>query len=135
MRANNRVVLGSLVRRVVMPVLVGAFVCLAPSSAAAATLPTGFEDTAVFSGLYGPTAFRFSPDGRVFVARKNGIIEVFSSVDATTGTTFADLRTEVYDYRDRGLLGLALDPQFPTRPYVYVLYAGDLGSRSDPAAG
>jgi glucose/arabinose dehydrogenase len=61
----------------------------------------------------------------VFVAQKNGIVKVFSSITATTGSTFADLRTQVDDYWDRGLLGLALDPQFPTRPYVYVLYAYD----------
>jgi glucose/arabinose dehydrogenase len=93
-------------------------------------LPTGFQDAAVLSGLDRPTAVRFSSDGRVFVAQQNGIVKVFSSVNDPTGTTFADLRTEVDDYWDRGLLGLALDPQFPTRPYVYVLYAYDapLGS-------
>ena len=93
--------------------------------AGAATLPTGFQDNTVFSGLDHPTAVRFAADGRVFVAQKNGIVKVFSSVTATTGTTFADLRSQVDDYWDRGLLGLALDPQFPTRPYVYVLYAYD----------
>jgi glucose/arabinose dehydrogenase/PKD repeat protein len=106
----------------VVAVLLG---LLAAGPATAATLPPGFQDTAVFSGLDHPTAVRFSPDGRVFVAQKNGIIRVFSSLTATTGTTFADLRSEVDDYWDRGLLGLALDPQFPTRPYVYVLYSYD----------
>jgi len=38
---------------------------------------------------------------------------------------FADLRTQVHNFWDRGLLGLALDPQFPTRPYVYALYTYD----------
>jgi glucose/arabinose dehydrogenase len=93
--------------------------------AEAGTLPTGFTDSAVFSGLDHPTAVRFASDGRVFVAQKNGIVKVFSSINATSGTTFADLRSQVDDYWDRGLLGLELDPQFPTRPYVYVLYAYD----------
>ena len=115
---------GSL-RRVVVPVVVVVLACLAASPAAAATLPNGFQDAAVLSGLDHPTAVRFSSDGRVFVAQKDGVVKVFSSVNATTGTTFADLRTEVDDYWDRGLLGLALDPQFPTRPYVYVLYSYD----------
>jgi glucose/arabinose dehydrogenase len=116
---------GSLARRVVVPVVVVVLVCLVASPAAAGTLPTGFQDAAVLSGLDRPTAVRFSSDGRVFVAQQNGVVKVFSSVNATTGTTFADLRTEVDDAWDRGLLGLALDPQFPTRPYVYVLYAYD----------
>jgi glucose/arabinose dehydrogenase len=38
---------------------------------------------------------------------------------------FADLRTNVYNYWDRGLLGMALHPQFPAVPEVYVLYAHD----------
>src|SRR4051794_41556835 len=110
---------------VAVPAVVVVLVCLAVSPAAAATLPAGFQDSAVLAGLDRPTAVSFSSDGRVFVAQKNGVVKVFSSVSATTGTTFADLRTEVDDYWDRGLLGLALDPQFPTRPYVYVLYAYD----------
>ena len=95
------------------------------TGARAGTLPSGFQETTVFSGLVNPTVVRFAPDGRVFVAQKNGVIKVFSSLTATSGTTFADLRSQVDDYWDRGLLGMALDPQFPTRPYVYVLYAYD----------
>jgi PKD repeat protein/glucose/arabinose dehydrogenase len=76
----------------------------------------------VISGLTQATDFRFSPDGRVFVAEKSGIIKVFDSLTDTTPTTFADLRTQVHNYWDRGLLGLALDPGFPTKPYVYVYY-------------
>ena len=95
------------------------------TGARAGTLPAGFQENTVFSGLVNPTVVRFAPDGRVFVAQKNGVIKVFSSLTATSGTTFADLRSQVDDYWDRGLLGMALDPQFPTRPYVYVLYAYD----------
>ena len=122
---NRRVGLGSLVCRAVVAVMVVVLVCLGASPAAAGTLPPGFQDTAVFSGLDRPTAVRFSPDGRIFVAQQNGVVKVFDSVNATSGTTFADLRPEVDAYWDRGLLGLALDPQFPTRPYVYVLYSYD----------
>ncbi len=89
------------------------------------SLPTGFQESTVFDGLTFPTNFRFSPDGRVFVAEKSGKIEVFDSLDDTTPTLFADLSNEVDDYWDRGLLGLALDPNFPTSPYIYVLYAYD----------
>ena len=89
------------------------------------TVPDGFQESVEISGLTFPTNFRFSSDGRIFVAEKSGLIKVFDSLDDTTPTTFADLRTEVDDYWDRGLLGLALDPNFPTSPYVYVLYTYD----------
>ena len=93
--------------------------------AAAASLPPGFQEEIVFSGLTQPTAVRFSPDGRVFVAEKSGIIKVFDNLTDTTPTVFADLRTQVHNFWDRGLLGLALAPNFPTNPWVYVLYTFD----------
>lgn len=85
-----------------------------------------FTETAVFGGLNNPTTMEFAPDGRIFVAEKRGVIKVFDSLTDTTGDTFVDIRTNVHNFWDRGLLGLALDPQFTTgRPYVYVLYAYD----------
>jgi glucose/arabinose dehydrogenase len=100
-------------------------VSTAPQRAAAASLPPGFQEEIVISGLTQPTAVRFSPDGRVFVAEKSGVIKVFDSLADTTPTVFADLRTQVHNFWDRGLLGFALDPEFPTEPWVYVLYTFD----------
>ena len=73
---------------------------------------------------------RFATDGRIFVAEKRGVIKVFDSLADTTPTVFADLNVNVYNFWDRGLLGMALDPNFPADPYVYVLYTYDheLGS-------
>src|ERR687890_1314671 len=101
-------------------------VLLAPVSAnAVSTLPSGFQEEEVFSFLTNPTNVEFSKDGRVFVAEKSGLIKVFDSPSDTTPTTFADLRTKVHNFWDRGMLGLALDPDFPAKPYVYVLYTYD----------
>jgi glucose/arabinose dehydrogenase/PKD repeat protein len=91
--------------------------------AGASTLPTGFRDTVVLSGLTNPTVLQFAPDGRIFVGQKNGVIKVFQSLTDTAPVTVADLRVQVNDYWDRGLLGLAVPPNFPANPYVYVLYA------------
>ena len=49
-------------------------------------LPTGFTVSAVWSGLVTPTAVRFAPDGRVFVALKSGIVDVFDSIADPTPT-------------------------------------------------
>ena len=70
----------------------------------------------------------------VFVAEKAGKILVYENVDDETPELFKDLRTEVYNHADRGLLGLAVDPAFPTKPYVYALFTYDhvLGS-NEPA--
>ena len=108
-----------------------------PTGASAATLPAGFQEQTVCSGLTNPSAIRFAPDGRVFVAEKSGVIKVFDSLSDTTPTVFADLNVNVYNFWDRGLLGMALDPGFPTVPYVYVLYAYDheLGTAAPRRAG
>ncbi len=91
--------------------------------ATAATYPTGFQQSTIFSGLNHPTVVRFASDGRVFVAEKGGLVKVFQGLtDTNAPTVFADLHVAVHDYWDRGLLGLALHPDFPTTPYVYVLY-------------
>ena len=93
-------------------------------AAASADVPVGFADEAVFTGLNHPMAVAFGPDGKVYVAEKRGVIMVYDSLSDTTPTVFADLHTNVHNYWDRGLMGLAVDPGFLTgKPYVYVLYA------------
>ena len=84
-----------------------------------------FRDTIAVRGLTEPTVVRFARDGRVFVAEKRGVIKVFDNLSDTTPTVFADLRTQVHNVLDRGLLGMALHPNFPATPYVYVLYTCD----------
>lgn len=96
-----------------------------PTQVQAATLPANFQESIVFSGLTNPTNVRFLPDGHVFVAEKSGIIKVFDNLADQTPTVFADLSTNTYNFWDRGMLGMVLDPNFPTNPYVYVLYTYD----------
>ena len=102
--------------------LLGAF---AATASPAVALPPGFTERTIFTGLDHPTAVRFAPDGRVFVAEKSGLVRVFDSLTDTTPTQFADLRTNVHNFWDRGLLALALDPAFPARPYIYLAYTYD----------
>ena len=63
----------------VLLVASGIFVLATPTTAQAATLPAGFSESVVFSGLTNPTVVRFAKDGRVFVAEKRGVIKVFDS--------------------------------------------------------
>ena len=102
----------------------GAALAAAPA-ARAATLPAGFAETIVFSGLTQPTAVRFAPDGRVIVAEKSGLIKEFDGFSDATPRVVADLRSKVYDYWDRGLLSVALHPNWPTTSVIYALYTHD----------
>src|SRR4029453_15857828 len=110
---------------VVLVTLIAQLPLVITKTGTAGALPSGFTEQVVFSGLTNPTAVRFSPDGRVFVAEKSGLIKVFDGISDPTPTQFADLRTSVHNFWDRGLLGLALHPDFPNTPYVYVLYTYD----------
>ena len=98
---------------------------LTVAAEAAPVLPANFQDTTVFSGLNNPTLVRFSPDGRVFIGEKSGLIKECDSLSDTTPRVYADLRQKVHDFWDRGLLGIALDPSFPTRSVIYALYTYD----------
>ncbi|HKX73256.1 MAG TPA: LamG-like jellyroll fold domain-containing protein [Candidatus Saccharimonadales bacterium] len=82
--------------------------------------PPGFSLTSVAEGLYIPTAAQFAPDGRIFVAQKNGIVKIVKNGQVLAEPFYST--PKVNDYADRGLLGMALDPNFATNKYVYLLF-------------
>ena len=111
---------------------VAAALMLFATTAGAVSLPAGFQDSVVASGLTQPTAIAFASDGRLFVAEKSGLIKVFDFPGDPSPDVFADLRTNVHNYWDRGLAGLALPRNFPTTPYVYVGYTLDAAIGGTP---
>ncbi len=106
--------------------LLGALV--APTSATAA-VPAGFTDTDVgFTGLVNPTVVRFAPapDNRIFVAEKSGLIKIFDSLaDTTPDDTSRTCAPRPTTSGTAALLGMALDPNFASNGFVYVMYAHD----------
>ena len=99
---------------------------MAPVSWSFETGTEGFQDTTLpQTGLVQPTVIQFAADGRVFVAEKSGRIVVYDDLDDTTPAWSPNLHVGVYNFWDRGLLGMALDPNFPASPYIYVLYTYD----------
>lgn len=89
------------------------------SSAIAATLPTGFTETQVAGGLNNPTAMAFAPDGRIFVCEQGGQLRVVKN-NALLAAPF--LTVTVDPSGERGLLGIAFDPNFATNHFIYVYY-------------
>jgi glucose/arabinose dehydrogenase len=83
-------------------------------------LPQGFERRLVAGGFVEPTSLVIAPDGRMFVGERGGPIRVVENgilltaplVTVPTDTTLAE----------RGLVGLALDPQFATDGWIYAFY-------------
>jgi glucose/arabinose dehydrogenase len=85
----------------------------------AATLPANFVETQIANGLSNPTAMAFAPDGRLFVCQQGGQLRVIKN-DALLATPFVSLTVD--SNGERGLLGVAFDPNFATNNFVYVYY-------------
>src|SRR5713226_8476517 len=88
-------------------------------AAVAATLPTGFVETQIASGLSSPTAMEFAPDGRLFVCLQGGNLRVVKN-GALLPAPFVTLTVD--SAGERGLLGVAFDPNFAANNFVYVYY-------------
>jgi glucose/arabinose dehydrogenase len=82
---------------------------------------TGFREETVIPGLELPTTFAFLADGRILIAEKGGVVRVVEE-GRLLPQPLIDLSDRVNDYYERGLLGLAVDPQFESNGYVYLLY-------------
>ena len=85
---------------------------------AAASLPSGFTETQI-AGLSNPTAMEFAPDGRLFVCLQGGQLRVIKN-NALLPTPFLTVTTN--SSGERGLLGIAFDPNFSQNQFVYVYY-------------
>ena len=98
-------------------------ICFAVSysfkTACAATVPAGFTDSQVAAGLTNPTAMALAPDGRIFVCQQGGALRVIKN-GTLLSTTF--LTVTVDSNGERGLLGVAFDPNFVSNQLVYIYY-------------
>lgn len=84
----------------------------------------GFVDERLVGGFTLPVTFVRLPDGRLLVAEKAGVVRVVKG-GVVLPDAFLDIRSRVNDYWDRGLLGLAADPEFSTNAFVYLFYVHD----------
>jgi glucose/arabinose dehydrogenase len=82
----------------------------------------GIEISTILSNAEFPIALAFAPDGRLFFTEKEtGRIRIIDSAGALRETPFADVA--VVFNGERGLLGVAIHPDFEQNGYVYAFYA------------
>ncbi|MGZ8620619.1 MAG: PQQ-dependent sugar dehydrogenase [Actinomycetota bacterium] len=96
-----------------------------PPAAGAGAAP---EPRPFLTGLAFPTNLAFAPDGRLFYTEKeSGNVRVVDGgvLDPAPVATF-----EVTGDAERGLLGIALDPGFAVRPWIYVYYSDAASGRN-----
>jgi glucose/arabinose dehydrogenase len=87
-------------------------------SANGATLPAGFTETAI-TGLASPTAMEIAPDGRIFVCEQGGGLRVIKN-GVVLAAPFLTLNVD--SSGERGLLGIAFDPNFASNNFLYLYY-------------
>lgn len=87
----------------------------------AATLPAGFTESRWGSAMpSAATAMAFAPDGRLFVCLQSGQVRVIDKNGGLLANPF--VRLSVDSNGERGLLGVAFDPNFASNHFVYLYY-------------
>ncbi|MGN6421018.1 MAG: PQQ-dependent sugar dehydrogenase, partial [Pseudobacter sp.] len=88
------------------------------------TLPANFTRVQVATGLTGATAMAFTPDNRILVCQKSGELRVVKN-GSLLNTPAISL--SVNTSGERGLIGVAVDPNFATNNYIYLHYTHTTG--------
>jgi glucose/arabinose dehydrogenase len=94
------------------------------AGATALAVPPGFVDEVVVDGWDRAVGFAFATDGRAIVWERSGL--VWTVVNGVKDPApLIDIRDEVRNFGDYGLLGVAVDPQFLNNGRIYLFYAVD----------
>ena len=82
-------------------------------------VPRGFVSTVVARGLVEPSGMAAAPDGRLFVIQQTGEVRLIKN-GRLLPTPVLKVNTD--SSVERGLVGIALDPNFSTSSYIYLYY-------------
>src|SRR5437773_12230927 len=88
-------------------------------------LPANVGETPFAAGLSGPPAMDFAPDGRLFVTQQTGDVRIIENGTLLT-TAFLHVNTD--SSGERGLLGIAFDPNFASNHFLYFYYTVPTGT-------
>jgi glucose/arabinose dehydrogenase len=112
-RNLRRLALGALV------VALGSVLPVTPAGAATVARP-------VATGLAYPAAFTVAASGRIFYGeRLTGVVRMLDPASGWTAPFFTV--PDLASVGEQGLLGIALDPDFPATPFVYVYATRTVG--------
>src|SRR5688572_5091712 len=90
----------------------------------AATLPAQFVEDQIGGTWNEAVGLTFAADGRMYVWERAGRVWIVEN-GVKSSTPFLDVRPEVGGWRDFGLLGFCLHPNFLNNGHVYLLYVVD----------
>ena len=96
---------------------------LASAARAVVQVPANFVNETLATGLNEPNSFAFLPDGRLlYTEQRTGNVRLYANghISDTILLTVPELESAAYE---RGLQGIAVDPGWPARPFVYLYYS------------
>jgi glucose/arabinose dehydrogenase len=83
-------------------------------------VPVSIEN-ALVTNVGAPTAIAFTPDGRLLITSLQGPLRVFQNGNLLA-TPALDLTSITCSNGERGLLGIAVDPDFASNNFIYLYY-------------
>jgi len=96
---------------------------LASTAHAAVELPDQFLNDEIVTGLAEPNSFAFLPDGRVLLTeQRTGKVRMVVNDHIAVSDPVVVVPSLNPSGYERGLQGIAVDPDWPLRPYVYLGY-------------
>lgn len=110
------------IRVIVLSVIVVAAFGIFGAAHVYAAPPANFQTTQIVgSGLNGPSGIGIAPDGRIFILERTGAVKIYKG-----GLLLPEpfVAFDVSATGDRGLIGIAFDPNFTVNKYVYFYYTG-----------
>ncbi len=85
----------------------------------ATQLPLGFQEDLLVYGLRLPVCAEYAPDGRLFILEKQGHVRIFKNGQLLPKPF---LKLNVNGLYERGLLGIAFDPDFRNNQFIYIYH-------------
>ena len=86
--------------------------------------PSGFTDQVYLDGWDKVVGFTWYANGKMYAWESGGKVWIVEN-GVKQATPLLDISAEVGGWRDFGLLGFALDPNFLSNGYIYLLYVVD----------
>jgi glucose/arabinose dehydrogenase len=108
-------------RALVLSVYTLASLAISGAATAAPNLPSGYSFTTLTTGLNLPTNMAWLPDGTMLITLKAGLVKQVKNGVVQPGNV-VDITSTTNDYWDRGLLGIAVDPDYSNNHYLYLLH-------------
>lgn len=102
----------------------GCLALLVASGVRAQTLEPDFADALVMGGWNAPVGATWDANGRMYVWEKGGRVWIVQD-GVRLPNPLVDISDEVGDWRDHGMLGFTLDPDFLTNGRIYMMYLVD----------